>query len=522
MQKALYKQVLFIIALFSAGLQSNGQVALLDTSLFTNRYYVERGFKIALKNNQLGQQYFEEASEFFARKKDTVNHLRSRIELSDLKKRAGDFVGAFDVLSEVREEAYNSHDHVVQIKLLLKYGYLFSVFGQENLALAYLKECLLIAKEFGSRQERIQPYLSLARQYISMQQYQEAKKYLDSCYLVSPYQSRLHYVDCHYAHVYSALGDNTKAGEYFKGLVPYFEEEGQAFLIQAYEYKGDFSLTREELDSAFFYWNKAIMTIDSLQAYVERKPFILEKLAEQYAEIEQSELAFQYLANSKKLSDSLFHISSNLSSKLFELRSDFQRNITKKDREIAAQKSVIISQNERDFWLKVVTALLAILAIAISITYRIRSKVKKMAYEQEKTDAILEVRNKELTANTLQMVEKERSIAELLEVIKKKAPEDYRFAVDQTESTNQKIWEDFHRRFTQTNRQFYKQLLERHPRLTQNDLKHCALIRLKFDSKEMSHILGISLHSVHMSRSRIRKKMGLVRQDSLSGYLEGV
>jgi hypothetical protein len=46
------------------------------------------------------------------------------------------------------------------------------------------------------------------------------------------------------------------------------------------------------------------------------------------------------------------------------------------------------------------------------------NRIKKMLYNKEKNDAILEIRNKELTANALQIIEKDHTVSELLETIK--------------------------------------------------------------------------------------------------------
>jgi len=64
--------------------------------------------------------------------------------------------------------------------------------------------------------------------------------------------------------------------------------------------------------------------------------------------------------------------------------------------------------------------------------------------------------------------------------------------------------------------------LEQYPDLTPADLKRCALVKLNFDCKEMSYLIGISANSVQMARSRIRKKMNLGRNDSLSNYLNKI
>ena len=60
------------------------------------------------------------------------------------------------------------------------------------------------------------------------------------------------------------------------------------------------------------------------------------------------------------------------------------------------------------------------------------------------------------------------------------------------------------------------------PDLSAADLKVCALIKLNFTGKEMSHLLGISLGSVHVARHRLRKKMNLNRSDNLTNYINSI
>ena len=55
--------------------------------------------------------------------------------------------------------------------------------------------------------------------------------------------------------------------------------------------------------------------------------------------------------------------------------------------------------------------------------------------------------------------------------------------------------------------------------LKQTDLKICALVKLNFPSKDMAKLLGISVESVHTSRHRLRKKLGLERNDNLEEFI---
>ena len=57
------------------------------------------------------------------------------------------------------------------------------------------------------------------------------------------------------------------------------------------------------------------------------------------------------------------------------------------------------------------------------------------------------------------------------------------------------------------------------PNISPSETKLAALLKLNFSSKEISNILGISTESVKTSRSRLRKKLGLTREDNLVDFL---
>ena len=522
LQKILYQILFTILACISSYRPTYATTSGYDTSAYHHEHWIDRGFQLSHRSNLEAQQYFLDGAHYFISKHDTASYLRSVIELSDIKRRAGDFNGAFDLLSEIEYEAFRSSDHMVQMKLLIKYGTMYGIFGQDSLSVSYLRKSLEIAKQKATAQQTIQPYLSLAQQYVQMNEYDIALKFLDSCYLISESNKRLHFIDAYYGHIHTQRGDLIKAKIYLRDIRDYFEQGKPAFIVLVYDYLADLKYALNETDSAVYYWHKSIESIDALQAYIERKPALLEKLAQIHEYRGEYKKALEYIKTSKRLSDALFTTQSTQNKELFEIKRKFKKTLSRQEEQITAQQKVISIQSKQSFRLRVILGVLIVVTLLIFLWYRIRAKMRLMILEQEKADAVLEFKNKELTSNTLQLIEKEKSINEILDQVKVEAPTLYSSIKNKTKSSDHKIWEDFHRRFIQTNSAFYDKLNKSHPKLTQNDLKHCALIKLKFDSKEMSQILGISLHSVHMSRSRIRKKLGLERSDSLSGYLEGI
>ena len=66
---------------------------------------------------------------------------------------------------------------------------------------------------------------------------------------------------------------------------------------------------------------------------------------------------------------------------------------------------------------------------------------------------------------------------------------------------------------------FMKRLHEHHPGLSNNERMMCAYLKMNLSTKEIAPLLNISVRGVETMRYRLRKKLGLEREDSLTDYL---
>jgi DNA-binding CsgD family transcriptional regulator len=85
--------------------------------------------------------------------------------------------------------------------------------------------------------------------------------------------------------------------------------------------------------------------------------------------------------------------------------------------------------------------------------------------------------------------------------------------------TDKYLWKDFEVHFGETHPGFYKNLMEKFPSLTQNEIRLCSFLKLNLNTKEISIITRKSVHSIEAMRSRIRHKMGLERDANISYIL---
>jgi len=82
------------------------------------------------------------------------------------------------------------------------------------------------------------------------------------------------------------------------------------------------------------------------------------------------------------------------------------------------------------------------------------------------------------------------------------------------------VWNEFEVRFQQVHRDFYQKLTERYPDLTPNEIKICAFLKLNMTTKDISAITFQTVKSIQVARNRLRKKMGIDREENLIALLQ--
>ena len=205
------------------------------------------------------------------------------------------------------------------------------------------------------------------------------------------------------------------------------------------------------------------------------------------------------------------------------VRNRYKDELVKKNEQLNF-KSLELANKQQDilrFRILLFVMLFLIVVAGLIILTRIRS-LKHQKKERDSKE-LIEIKNKELTVNTLKLIEKEEIIKKLSDYIKESNfDRNSKSLLKSIESSSESLWDAFNSRFKEQNVGFYERLQQKIPDLTSADLKLCALIKLNFSGKEMAYLLGISLGSVHVARHRLRKKMKLERRDNLTSFISSI
>lgn len=217
---------------------------------------------------------------------------------------------------------------------------------------------------------------------------------------------------------------------------------------------------------------------------------------------------------------------------------EVQFNVAEKDRQLS------IVQKEKDiaslinYLLWITIGFVLIIAAAVILFLRkinnrnklllhtkeqlMRAMEEQKKLKEQHMQNELEFKESQLSAMTLQMLQKN----ELMQELKEKLEQDNGSSKDNplnriiSKGLNQdKEWTDFNTHFESINKNFYSRIKQAYPDISPNDLKICALIKLNLSIKEMAGVLNISADSVKTARYRLRKKLQLNSEDNLTDFI---
>ena len=162
-----------------------------------------------------------------------------------------------------------------------------------------------------------------------------------------------------------------------------------------------------------------------------------------------------------------------------------------------------------------------------SITQRSEEEIIRLKNAQ--LQAEIEYKNQELTSSAMNLIQKNKLLTNLKNSLKILSTESLNEdtsaqlirlvrSIDKDLEGNEH-WTAFADSFDQVHGKFITRLKESFPELTPQEVKFSAYIRMNLNTKEIANLLGISVRGVEIGRYRVRKKLGLSRQDNLTNFL---
>lgn len=486
--------------------------------------------------------FYNKSYKALLKKKDTAEAINTLVELSLLYAHNVNYGKSYDGYWKALLLADRSKDSVALPEIYQQLGWLYSFYKRDNEALKYFNRSISIRKKQLKIDQSMQTYIlsnyfSIINLYRLNKNFEMVKIYLDSCNalqknisknLKSPYiLAESGFVDANDGNFESAFKKLETARQYF-------DKNEKTYLIIIHELIGEVYKLNNELDKSIEHFNISIELSHKFNRHLNYLPKLYEELSRVYMKKRNFEKAYINLEKSKQLNDQIFGSKSLNNQHLLEIKDKYRIEKNKQEASLRQQRIADLEKEDEIWMLKSVILIAAIIFIVV-FSYRsinnLRTKhknekrlieAKQQLYIQKQND-ILELKNMELTEAALRLIEKD----EFITSIKKKlsGQKDHidikviNRILKSIQGSLGKNWDEFEAQFTQINQSFYKNLQKSYPSLSQTDQKICALVKLNFRSKDMAKLLGISVESVHTSRYRLRKKLGLTRNENLEEFI---
>ncbi|MCB2218848.1 MAG: tetratricopeptide repeat protein [Bacteroidetes bacterium] len=147
--------------------------------------------------------------------------------------------------------------------------------------------------------------------------------------------------------------------------------------------------------------------------------------------------------------------------------------------------------------------------------------------QREKYETEIKLKNRELVASTLQLVNKNEVLSEIKDkvnhtqmVSETRAHEIVQIINHNTDSDRN--WKHFMLEFEQIHPGFVDRMRRVHPDFSEQFIRLSMLLRMELSTREIAHLLSVSIAAVNKNRQRLRKKLNLEAEANLSDFMKTV
>ena len=539
------KNVIHLIALvlllfYSSHLKSQSSFSHNNDSVSDQIF--DRAEKLKHQNPDSAIRLLQEAHKEFLKSGDTLKAIEAILEMPYVYGQNVDYAKSYDDLWRVLFLADDLGNQSLKASIYGHLGRFHSFYKRKEQSLEYLHTSLrikknLVKKGLLDKTYLVENYYLLATTYRELDEPKMGKVYLDSSfanYSKVPNQMAISYLQFEKAFIYSQERRYEQALTLMNTIEPWFEKNRPSYLVLIYNHFGDIYRDLSDVRQSEVYYKKALQISGEFNSHLDFTPLIYEKLASQYLNEGDYEKSLSNLKKAKDLDRQFFDSRSASNKSILEIKDEFRLEKERQERLIQKQRFEQLEQEDEILLLQRIILISALILLAsIGLIYLRRIRLKHKAEKQliksnkkleiQRAKESLELKNKELAAYALQLVEKDEFLDEikikLMGLNNKAATSEIKRILKSISTNRSNNWEEFKLRFTAVNEEFYRKVTTLYPKLNQADQKMCALIKLNFSSKETARLLGISVESVHTARYRLRKKMGLNRSVNLEDFI---
>ena len=467
----------------------------------------------------------------------------------------------FKMLSMLDAESSTEHDTT---SLDNKYAGLYVQMGtcyffMENLAksLEYYQKSLekvmqkaTINPAYKESESQLVLYINMGSAHLSGRAFDKAQANFEKALEMSkPLNNQIYFgvLFNNLGIVYKEKKDYEKAFDYYnKALQIRKELNDSAGMAQVYNNLGDCYYLTGDYKKSIDCLEKAL-TISRKVKNIRSQMKAANFLSLAHEKVSRYSDALEMHRLYKQLHDSIINTEQIQASARLELQYHYEKQ--RKENELKQEIALARKERKALIYMIIAAVLLFSFIIVILLNRNQRIKMKQVSLikesleleqknlnlekqnlilEKQNLQLELEYRNKELATHVMYLVNKNEflsSVTEKLLAIRHMLLPENKVIIQEIiremkSNIDNTVWNEFEVRFQNVHQDFYQKLGEKFPDLTPNETKLCAFLRLNMTTKDISAITFQSVKSILVARARLRKKIGINRDENLVSILQ--
>ncbi len=393
----------------------------------------------------------------------------------------------------------------------------------------------------------------IGRLYEKKSEYDSAEYYQRRALLLESEEGDPNTLALIYENMGSILEDQGRydsAGWYYRQSDLRYSQTGNRMAqIEVINNQGDILRKTGRVQESLFYTRRALQLSLLLQEKYQTNSAYRD-LSKSFQLLKQYDSAYHYLELSRDLLTELYFAENSRQIAIMQVLSDTERKNAAITR-LTAERRLNIILAIASISVLLLLSLLAVVTISrqrlkIKNEQAIREKAREV-YQTQKDLMELEIRNKqleetqlkkeletkgnELSSQLLHLIQKNELLEGLKSDISEMLKEDSRAPKKQLRQLLNRInlsfsqdqyWEEFRLVFDQVHQSFFGKLQEKCPELSATELRMLSLLKMNLSSAEMSTLLGITPDSLRVTRYRVKKKLALEGNESLTSFIQAL
>lgn len=493
-----------------------------------------------LGNTELSKKHYELAKSIGEQTDSKYYVAVSYNNMGNLYKQIGEYETALNYLQLALKsfEEYGKESFVSDC--LEGIGEVYSEMGNYKRAVDYFKKSMRIAETTDDKYRLLSRYANIAKSYSNLNNNKSALIYFSKTIGLAQAvgdKSRLSDIYIMISDFYKKNDNPDKALLNLKKSLLISKEIGDTVsFASALNSLSELYFLKEDYKSGYDYALQAyqVSSKKDLMKTLAKSSLSLSKILELWGNFKD---ALFYFKIHKKTSDFL------LNSKKMKIVEDAEAkyNVERIEKEKLKLENAALRGKEklqrRNTLITILIIVLFLLFIGSGLYLRKRRDEKNEISEKSlrmkrKIDLLnsqLNEKNRELTSKALLISQNNEVLREVVQSIESYLQDQNkdknvlkRLKMRLQEIYEEKSWDDFIQHFEQVHPQFYKNLLNRSGDLTSAEQKICAFLKMNLNTKEISYITNQSTKAIEVMRSRIRKKLGIPHEESLTKTIQSI